>query len=131
MARLANISGKQAVKTFKKFSWHVVGQVGSHVVMTKSGMKTGDGAWECGNVAKSGIGIGGCDKNQICIQAAFTMTWSGKRLRRETGMASRSSRYNFKRIGNLGVFSAMSFSFMRRIERRTKKYKKGKCFQMF
>jgi hypothetical protein len=45
-------------------------------------------------------------------------------IRRETGMASRSSRYNFKRIGNLGVFSAMSFSFMRRIKRRTKKYKK-------
>ena len=39
MARLANISGKQAVKTFKKFGWNVVGQVGSHVVMTKPGMK--------------------------------------------------------------------------------------------
>ena len=39
MARLANISGKQAVKAFKKFGWHVVGQVGSHVVMTKPGMK--------------------------------------------------------------------------------------------
>ncbi|MCK5055245.1 MAG: type II toxin-antitoxin system HicA family toxin [Candidatus Aminicenantes bacterium] len=39
MARLANISGKQAVKTFKKYGWDVVGQVGSHVVMTKPGMK--------------------------------------------------------------------------------------------
>jgi predicted RNA binding protein YcfA (HicA-like mRNA interferase family) len=39
MTRLANISGKQAVKTFKKFGWNVVGQVGSHVVMTKPGMK--------------------------------------------------------------------------------------------
>jgi len=39
MARLANISGKQAVKTFKKLGWNVVGQVGSHVVMTKPGMK--------------------------------------------------------------------------------------------
>ncbi|MFC2156015.1 type II toxin-antitoxin system HicA family toxin [Acidobacteriota bacterium] len=39
MARLANISGKQAVKTFKKLGWIVVGQVGSHVVMTKTGMK--------------------------------------------------------------------------------------------
>jgi len=39
MARLANISGKQAVKTFKKFGWNVVGQVGSHVVMTKAGIK--------------------------------------------------------------------------------------------
>lgn len=39
MARLANISGKQAVKTFKKFGWNVAGQVGSHVVMTKPGIK--------------------------------------------------------------------------------------------
>jgi predicted RNA binding protein YcfA (HicA-like mRNA interferase family) len=39
MAKLANISGKQAVKTFKKYGWDVVGQVGSHVVMTKPGMK--------------------------------------------------------------------------------------------
>jgi len=39
MAKLANISGKQAVKAFKKFGWNVVGQVGSHVVMTKPGMK--------------------------------------------------------------------------------------------
>lgn len=39
MAKLANISGKQAVKAFKKFGWDVVGQVGSHVVMTKPGMK--------------------------------------------------------------------------------------------
>jgi len=39
MARLANISGKEAVKAFKKFGWHIVGQVGSHVVMTKSGMR--------------------------------------------------------------------------------------------
>ena len=39
MTRLANISGKQAVKTFKKFGWNVVGQVGSHVVMTKPGIK--------------------------------------------------------------------------------------------
>ena len=38
MARLANISGKQAVKTFKKFGWNVVGQVGSHVMMAKPGM---------------------------------------------------------------------------------------------
>ncbi|MDQ1354055.1 MAG: hypothetical protein QG657_4364 [Acidobacteriota bacterium] len=39
MARLANISGKEAVKAFKIFGWHIVGQVGSHVVMTKSGMR--------------------------------------------------------------------------------------------
>ena len=39
MARLANISGAQAVKTFKKFGWSVMGQVGSHVVMTKPGVR--------------------------------------------------------------------------------------------
>ena len=39
MARLANISGKKAVKTFQKFGWNVVGQVGSHVVMTKTGVR--------------------------------------------------------------------------------------------
>lgn len=38
MTRLANISGKKAVKTFKKFDWYVVGQVGSHVVMSKKGV---------------------------------------------------------------------------------------------
>ncbi len=35
MARLANISGKEAVKAFAKAGWSVIGQVGSHVVMTK------------------------------------------------------------------------------------------------
>ena len=35
MARLANISSKDAVKAFEKAGWRVIGQVGSHVVMTK------------------------------------------------------------------------------------------------
>lgn len=35
MGRLANISGKEAVKAFQKIGWQVMGQVGSHVVMTK------------------------------------------------------------------------------------------------
>ncbi|MGB2620872.1 MAG: type II toxin-antitoxin system HicA family toxin [Candidatus Acidiferrum sp.] len=35
MARLANISGKETVKAFAKAGWQVMGQVGSHVVMTK------------------------------------------------------------------------------------------------
>ncbi len=35
MSRLANISGKEAVKAFEKAGWRVMGQVGSHVVMTK------------------------------------------------------------------------------------------------
>jgi len=37
MGRLANISGKEAVKAFSKAGWHVLGQVGSHVVMTQVG----------------------------------------------------------------------------------------------
>jgi predicted RNA binding protein YcfA (HicA-like mRNA interferase family) len=39
MGRLANISGKDAVKAFQKISWYIVGQVGSHVVMTKQGVR--------------------------------------------------------------------------------------------
>jgi len=39
MGKLGNISGKQAVKAFKNAGWQVMGQVGSHVVMTKSDMK--------------------------------------------------------------------------------------------
>ncbi|MBN1798456.1 MAG: type II toxin-antitoxin system HicA family toxin [Spirochaetales bacterium] len=35
MSILANISGKQVVKAFKKAGWQEVGQVGSHLVMTK------------------------------------------------------------------------------------------------
>jgi predicted RNA binding protein YcfA (HicA-like mRNA interferase family) len=35
MARLANISGKVAVKAFSRAGWQIMGQVGSHVVMTK------------------------------------------------------------------------------------------------
>ncbi len=37
MARLANISGKEAVNAFRKAGWNVVGQVGSHVVMSREG----------------------------------------------------------------------------------------------
>jgi predicted RNA binding protein YcfA (HicA-like mRNA interferase family) len=37
MSRLANISGKDAVKAFGKAGWTLTGQVGSHAVMTKSG----------------------------------------------------------------------------------------------
>ena len=39
MARLANISGKEAVKAFQKAGWQKVGQVGSHVVLIKEGMR--------------------------------------------------------------------------------------------
>jgi predicted RNA binding protein YcfA (HicA-like mRNA interferase family) len=36
---LANISGKDAVRVFLKFGWHVMGQVGSHVVMSRQGIR--------------------------------------------------------------------------------------------
>jgi predicted RNA binding protein YcfA (HicA-like mRNA interferase family) len=39
MGTLANISGKEAVKAFSKAGWQTVGQVGSHLVMTKSGQR--------------------------------------------------------------------------------------------
>jgi predicted RNA binding protein YcfA (HicA-like mRNA interferase family) len=39
MASFANISGKQAVKAFKKAGWYKVGQVGSHLVMSKPGIR--------------------------------------------------------------------------------------------
>ena len=39
MGRLANISGKEAVKAFQKAGWEVIGQVGSHVVMIKPGVR--------------------------------------------------------------------------------------------
>lgn len=39
MGRLANISGKEAVKAFGKAGWTLMGQVGSHAVMTKSGAR--------------------------------------------------------------------------------------------
>jgi predicted RNA binding protein YcfA (HicA-like mRNA interferase family) len=39
MARLANISGKEAVKAFEKAGWQKIGQVGSHVVMVKAGVR--------------------------------------------------------------------------------------------
>jgi len=39
MGRLSNISGKKAVKVFSKAGWTIVGQVGSHLVMTKKGLR--------------------------------------------------------------------------------------------
>ena len=39
MARFANISGKQAVKAFKKAGWYEVGQVGSHIIMSKQNIR--------------------------------------------------------------------------------------------
>jgi predicted RNA binding protein YcfA (HicA-like mRNA interferase family) len=39
MGKLANISGKDAVRAFGKAGWNIVGQVGSHRVMSKSGQR--------------------------------------------------------------------------------------------
>jgi predicted RNA binding protein YcfA (HicA-like mRNA interferase family) len=37
MGQLGNISGKEAVRAFAKAGWVTMGQVGSHLVMTKPG----------------------------------------------------------------------------------------------
>jgi predicted RNA binding protein YcfA (HicA-like mRNA interferase family) len=39
MTRLANISGREAVKAFQKAGWQPLGQVGSHLVMVKPGVR--------------------------------------------------------------------------------------------
>ena len=39
MSRFANLSGKKAAKAFEKAGWQTVGQVGSHLVMTKQGRR--------------------------------------------------------------------------------------------
>jgi predicted RNA binding protein YcfA (HicA-like mRNA interferase family) len=36
---LGNISGKEAAKAFEKAGWHAIGQVGSHLVMVKEGVR--------------------------------------------------------------------------------------------
>ena len=40
MGELGNITGKAAVKAFERAGWAVRGQVGSHVMMTKAGVRT-------------------------------------------------------------------------------------------
>lgn len=37
MGKLGNVSGKEAAKAFTKAGWQTIGQVGSHLVMTKPG----------------------------------------------------------------------------------------------
>lgn len=39
MGRLGNIPGKEAVKAFQKAGWQTVGQVGSHLMMSKPGVR--------------------------------------------------------------------------------------------
>ena len=40
MGRLGNISGKEAARAFEKAGWQPAGQVGSHLVLVKSGIRT-------------------------------------------------------------------------------------------
>jgi len=39
MGKLANISGKQAAKAFRRAGWQPIGQVGSHLVLVKPGIR--------------------------------------------------------------------------------------------
>jgi predicted RNA binding protein YcfA (HicA-like mRNA interferase family) len=39
MGRLANISGKEAAQAFQKAGWKPLGQVGSHLVLVKPGIR--------------------------------------------------------------------------------------------
>lgn len=39
MGRLGNISGKEAAKAFQRAGWEPVGQVGSHLVLIKPGIR--------------------------------------------------------------------------------------------
>jgi predicted RNA binding protein YcfA (HicA-like mRNA interferase family) len=39
MGTLSNISDKEAVKAFERAGWQVIGQVGSHVVMSKPSVR--------------------------------------------------------------------------------------------
>jgi predicted RNA binding protein YcfA (HicA-like mRNA interferase family) len=39
VARLANISGREAARAFEKAGWRQIGQVGSHLVMVKAGIR--------------------------------------------------------------------------------------------
>ncbi|QNI32027.1 type II toxin-antitoxin system HicA family toxin [Alloacidobacterium dinghuense] len=39
MGKLGNVSGKEAVKAFQRAGWQLMGQVGSHSVLTKPGMR--------------------------------------------------------------------------------------------
>jgi predicted RNA binding protein YcfA (HicA-like mRNA interferase family) len=39
VGKLANISGRNAAKAFQKIGWQIRCQVGSHLVLTKSGIR--------------------------------------------------------------------------------------------
>ena len=39
MGKLPNISGKEAAKAFQRAGWRPIGQVGSHLVLVKEGLR--------------------------------------------------------------------------------------------
>lgn len=39
MGRLANISGREAAQAFERAGWQRLGQVGSHLILIKPGMR--------------------------------------------------------------------------------------------
>jgi predicted RNA binding protein YcfA (HicA-like mRNA interferase family) len=39
MGRLGNISGKEAARAFQRAGWEPIGQVGSHLVLIKPGVR--------------------------------------------------------------------------------------------
>ena len=39
MGRFGNVSGRDAVRAFEKAGWEIVGQIGSHIVMIKRGVR--------------------------------------------------------------------------------------------
>ncbi len=39
MGKLANISGREAAKAFRKAGWQEIGSVGRHLVLVKSGVR--------------------------------------------------------------------------------------------
>ena len=39
MGKLGNISGREAAKAFQRAGWEPIGQVGSHLVMVKTGVR--------------------------------------------------------------------------------------------
>lgn len=39
MGKLGNISGKETAKAFKRAGWQALGQVGSHLVLVKPGLR--------------------------------------------------------------------------------------------
>jgi len=39
MGKLGNISGKEAAKAFQNAGWQIIGQVGSHLMLSKVGIR--------------------------------------------------------------------------------------------